>query len=141
MLCLLLELQGCATLQELPWTPTGGPDIAPVVLLEQALQASPAERESLWRSLREQNFSSEQKLRRALLQSIPEHSGHNPGAAQRQLRQLVVQPLAPDLRAVAQLRLRELDASEQCQIEVRNLRQRMATVIDIERQLNNRSRP
>src|SRR3546814_12364479 len=47
--------------------------------------SSPGKREALWRNVRHQQESSENTLKRALLQSMPGHSGYDPGTARRRL--------------------------------------------------------
>lgn len=141
LMALLLSLGGCATQAGPGWSLPLGQGPAPVEFLAQALQAGPAKRESMWQSVRNEEFSAEQQLRRALMQSLPQHSGYEPAAAQRQLRKLAARPLASELRALARLRLLQLEDGGQCQAEVRRLRQRMADVVDIERELNRGARP
>ena len=136
-LLLLCSLSGCASMEPMSWRlPIGGPGPEPVEFLAEALSASPAAREALWQSLRSSDPGTDQKLRVALMQSVPEHSGYNRAAAQKRLRKLLTQRLNPGQRAVAQVRLNELESSSQCQVEVQSLRQRMAAVVDIERRLN-----
>src|SRR3546814_19199654 len=45
--------------------------------------SSPGKREALWRNVRHQQESSENTLKRALLQSMPGNSGYDPGNARR----------------------------------------------------------
>lgn len=137
-LLLLLSLGGCATTtQPLDWSLLiGRSGAAPVEFLADALAADSGEREKIWLSVRDADLTTEQKLRRALMQSVPGHSGYNAGAAQRQLRSLTAKPLAADLKAIASVRLHELESAGQCRLEVQHLRQRMSRVVDIERQLN-----
>ncbi len=135
-LFLLLSLAGCASMEPISWRlPIGGPGPEPVEYLAQALAASPPQREAMWQALRSDDPGTEQKLRVALMQSVPEHSGYNRGVAQRRLRKLLSQSLSSGQRAAASVRLHELDSATQCQVEVQDLRQRMAAVVDIERRL------
>jgi hypothetical protein len=136
-LLLLCSLAGCASMEPMSWRlPIGGPGPEPVEFLAEALAASPPAREAMWQSLRAADPGVDQKLRMALMQSVPEHSGYNRGAAQKRLRKLLSGQLSPGQRAVAQVRLNELDSASQCQVEVQSLRQRMAAVVEIERRLN-----
>lgn len=106
--------------------------------LDHALSGSPAAREALWRETQAAGRSQETQLRLALLQSVPDHSGSDPAAAQRGLRQLLAQSPPQDLAAVARVRLDELRASNQCVGETQELRRRLAQVVNIERDLDNR---
>src|SRR3546814_21010561 len=47
--------------------------------------SSPGKRDALWRNVRHQQESSENTLKRALLQSMHGHSGSDPGTARRRL--------------------------------------------------------
>jgi len=136
-LLLLCSLSGCASMEPMSWRlPIGGPGPEPVEFLADVLAASPSRRESLWQELRTADPGTDQKLRVALMQSVPDHSGYNRAAAQKRLRKLLSQHLSPGQRAAAQVRLSELDSASQCQVEVQSLRQRMAAVVEIERRLN-----
>jgi hypothetical protein len=105
--------------------------------LDRALSGGPAAREAMWRdALAGGRGSQEAQLRLALLQSVPDHSGSDPAAAQRGLRALLAQNPPPDLAAVARVRLDELRASSQCYGETQQLRRRLAQVVDIERELD-----
>lgn len=113
--------------------------------LDRAMSGGPAAREAMWREIQSENRSPETSLRLALLQSVPDHSGSDPAAAQRNLRALLAQNPPSDLAAVARVRLDELrdqarayNASNQCVGENQELRRRLAEVVRIERQLDNR---
>lgn len=137
-LLLLFSLGGCATIEAPAWRlPIGGPGPESVEFFAEAVAAGPQAREAMWQSLRGGDPGTEQKLRMALLQSLPEHSGYNRTAAQRNLRKLLGRssPLNSSQRAVARVRLHELESATACQVEVQSLRQRMAAVVEIERKL------
>src|ERR1700739_1456608 len=56
--------------------------------LDRALSGGPAAREAMWRDTVSSSRNQETQLRLALLQSVPDHSGSDPAAAQRALRLL-----------------------------------------------------
>lgn len=135
-LLLLLSLGGCATMEAPSWRlPIGGPGPEPVEFLAEAIKAGPQGREAMWQALRGADPGRDQKLRIALLQSLPDHSGYNRVAAQRNLRKLLAGSLSSGQRAAASVRLHELESATACQVEVKSLRQRMAAVVEIERKL------
>lgn len=127
-------LGGCATL------PPSGParSTDELEFLDRALSGGPSTREALWRETLGAGRGQEAQLRLALLQSVPEHSGSDPVAAQRNLRALLAQSPPQDLAAVARVRLDELKAANQCVGETQELRRRLAQVVNIERELDNR---
>jgi len=135
-LLLLLSLGGCASMEASSWRlPIGGPGPEPVEFLAEAMKADPQAREAMWQALRGEDAGTEHRLRSALLQSLPEHSGYNRVAAQRNLRKLLAGSLNSGQRAAASVRLHELESATACQVEVQSLRQRMAAVVEIERKL------
>jgi hypothetical protein len=128
-------LGGCAT--QPPYG--GGRSTDELEFLDRALSGSPSMREALWHeTLAGGARGQEAQLRLALLQSVPEHSGFDPAAAQRNLRALLAQGPPQDLAAVARVRLDELKAASQCVGETQALRRRLAQVVNIERDLDNR---
>jgi hypothetical protein len=107
--------------------------------LDRALSGGPATREAMWRdTVAGGHASQEAQLRLALLESVPEHSGSDPAAAQRALRGLLAQSPPQDIAAVARLRLDELKSNNQCVGETQELRRRLAQVVNIERELDSR---
>ena len=106
--------------------------------LDRAISSAPAAREAMWRETVAARHSQDTQLRLALLQSVPDHSGSDPAAAQRNLRSLLAQSPPQDLAAVARVRLDELRSSNQCVSETQELRRRLAQVINIERDLDSR---
>jgi len=137
--CAAVLLGGCALQQSL--TASRGTD--DLELLDRALTGSPAAREALWRQAQAATPGQDTQLRLALLQSVPDHSGYDPASAQRNLRGLLAQDPPADLAAVARVRLDELRAASsanQCLGENQELRRRLAEVVNIERQLDNRGR-
>lgn len=133
-------LGGCAT------SPFSGPRATAtddLEFLDRALSGGPATRESMWRDTAAGGRGTQEaQLRLALLQSVPDHSGSDPAAAQRALRALLAQSPPPDVAAVARVRLDDLKASgqagNQCVGENQELRRRLAQVVNIERELDSR---
>lgn len=124
-------LSGCASL----WPHAREPD--PLAYLTQALAADARGREALWRGVDAADDSAAARLRLALLQSLPHHSGHDPVAARERLDALASGASAPpDVTAVARLRLAGMDEVAECRNEASELRQRLGRVVDIERRLN-----
>jgi len=108
----------------------------PMQLLTQALNARPERREALWRANGDSDGSDEAELRVALLQTVPEHSGHDPAAARRRLGVLLAHKPRADLASLARLRLAELRATDDCSSELATMRARLAQLIDIEQELH-----
>jgi hypothetical protein len=111
-----------------------------VEFLAQALAADTSAREQMWRNARLGGNSQNAQLRRALLQSVPAHSGYDPAASESALQGLVDSDPTTDAAAVARLRLAVLKtdvrSAAECRQEVTQLRQRLSQVVDIERKLN-----
>lgn len=107
--------------------------------LDRAMSSGPAAREAMWRET-SAGRGQEAQLRVALMQSVPNHSGSDPAAAQRNLRSLLAQNPPQDIAALARVRLDELRSSSQCVGETQELRHRLAQVVNIERDLDNRGR-
>ncbi len=135
--CAAALLGGCAS-----WQPSLGAShgMDDLEFLDRALIGSPATREAMWRQTQAAEHSQDTQLRLALLQSVPDHSGYDPAAAQRNLRGLLAQEPTSDLAAVARVRLDALRSANQCVGENQELRRRLAEVVNIERQLDNRGR-
>lgn len=105
--------------------------------LTQALATDATGREALWRGANAADPSAEGQLRVALLQSLPNHSGHDPAAARERLAALANGGRAPaDVAAVARHRLAEMGEMAECRREADELRQRLGRVVDIERRMN-----
>lgn len=99
---------------------------------------SPGKREALWRELRRTRESGDTAVKLALLQSLPGHSGYDPGTARRRLSAISYGGDSEDA-ALARLRLAEmaeLGTVEDCRAEVRDLQQRLDKIVDIERSLD-----
>lgn len=112
-------------------------------LLTRALSTDTPGREALWCAAATDDSSAQARLHRALLQSVPGHSGYDPAAAEASLRGLLNRDLSPDQEALARFRLAQLGveknalrAAGECRDEVAVLKKRMADVVDIEKQLS-----
>jgi hypothetical protein len=108
--------------------------------LARAMDGSTATREAMWREVQTAPHGPDNDLRLALLQSVPDHSGYDPVAAQRNLRALIAQDPPEHVSVLARVRLDELRSSSQCLGETQDLRRRLSQVVDIERQIDNRER-
>lgn len=104
--------------------------------LAAAVEAEPARREKLWHEARGAPRTADGRLRKAVLQSLPGHSGYDPDAAERSLKGLAAKDSPPDIGAVARIRLATLHTQTGCHDEVEALRKRLAAIADIERQLD-----
>lgn len=128
-------LGGCASMQPLVTRSRTADELE---FLDRAMTSGPATREAMWRDTVAAGRGPETQLRLGLLQSVPDHSGSDPSAAQRSLRNLLAQNPPSDLAAVARVRLDELRATNQCVGETQELRRRLAQVVNIERDLDKR---
>lgn len=129
MLSATLGLSACAS-----WSPLLDPT-GEVDYLTRALRADNAAREQMWRGTVPSRGSEEAMLRRALMQSIPGHSGYDASAAEGAL-QTLIDDAPPGTASIARLRLAELQADQACRQEVTQLKQRLTRVVEIERKLN-----
>jgi hypothetical protein len=136
-LSLALWVGACAS-----WPPSIGNDSARdhLQFLAHAMTADPPVREALWQANRSGNPSAQTVLRRALLQSVPGHSGHDAAAAERDLEQLLKRNPPAGIFAVAQVRLEELKATRDMRAELESMKERLARVVDIERKLKSNGR-
>ncbi|MGH8505779.1 MAG: hypothetical protein ACRETM_07425 [Stenotrophobium sp.] len=125
---LALSTSGCAMLPAAPDSARAQLDF-----MSQAMSASPSAREAMWQAARTGGTSARAELRVALLQSIPDHSGYDPGAAQRRLKALLARHPSAGLAAVARTRIAELAESDSCRKEVADMQRRMTMMVDIER--------
>ena len=130
MLSTALGLSACAS-----WSPLLDPTDN-VDYLARALRAENTVREQIWRGTVPSGGSDEAMLRRALMQSVPGHSGYDASAAEGALQSLIDDAPAADITSIARLRLAELKADQACRQEVTQLKQRLTRVVEIERKLN-----
>jgi len=106
------------------------------------LDATPDQREKMWRHARKGDGSRESELRIAVMQSLPGHTGYDAPAARRHLQVLRGGTASDDeIAAVAQLRLAEMHAEDALRDENQSLRQRLSQLVDIERSMVARDRP
>ncbi len=140
MLSAMLAVSGCSS-----WSSFSIPDIRDdsrghVDFLSRALVADGSARESMWRNTQPGKRSQDAQLRRALMQSVPGHSGYDPGAGEAALQLLLNEDPPSDIIAVARMRLAqlrtELRGAAECRQEVGQLKQRLSRVVNIERKLN-----
>lgn len=130
LLSLVLICDGCTSFPGLR------PDVHDHLdFLTQALNADPQARESMWKASQNSDSSYSAKLHRALLRSVPGHSGYDSKMAEANLRSLIQQVPATDVAAVAHTRLAELKADAACRNEVDMLKLRLSKMVDIERQI------
>jgi hypothetical protein len=126
-------LSACASYwREPPATP---PATDQVTFLAMALEADAGAREALWKSAAAARASDDAALRVALLQSLPGHSGYDPAAAHDALQRLAARATAPQVAAVARMRLASVDQDAAMTAEIAQLRQRLARVVEIEKRM------
>src|SRR6267142_3462184 len=102
-----MALSACTTWG--PFVHGGGPD--PLSDLADVLASDPASREALWLAARKDNATPRAQLHTALLQSVPGHSGFDPGAAEHSLQALLSTEAPTDVATAARARLAELKAA------------------------------
>lgn len=135
MLASMPLLPGCAA----GLSPLAAPPVpASLGFYLQAAKAGPAQREALWRAQRGGSESDAARLQRALLQSLPGHSGYDALQARRQLQKLSGRKRPPDVRQLASLRLYEMDTQQRQQETIAELQQRLDRIVAIERRLDRR---
>lgn len=137
-LAAITSLAGCSMQPLQPIT--GSYAAGDLEFLDRALNSSPAVRDAMWHDTAAAEHTQNNQLRLALLQSVPDFSGYDPAAAQHSLRVLLTQNPPEEIAAVARVRLSEIKNSNQCIGETQELRRRLAQVVDIERQIDNRGR-
>jgi hypothetical protein len=104
--------------------------------LVRALTADSQQRESMWQSALKQEPGDEASLHRALLRTVPGHSGYDLAAAETELQDLLSHSPTADIAPVARARLEDLKLVSGCRQEVESLRRRLSKVADIERRLD-----
>lgn len=108
--------------------------------LVQALTADAPRRETLWQATLKDAPGEETSLRRALLRTVPGHSGYDMVAAETELQALLSQSPSVEVAPVARARLEDLRAASACRTEVESLKKRLSKVADIERRLDQQRR-
>ncbi|MDP3859660.1 MAG: hypothetical protein Q8Q73_18025 [Stagnimonas sp.] len=143
-----LLLAGCAGLPTYPGMPWADAPSqsgnAHLDFLLSAQAADGASREALWQQVRNRaRGTPAADLHIALVQSLEGHSGYDLAAAERRLRALRALKPAPEIDAVARLRLTELQdqrqyrqQAESVSRELNDLKRRLAQLIEIERHLD-----
>ena len=133
-LATVLFMAGCATRQV-----TDHDAVYDLQYLQRALNASPAGREAMWRDTEAEARSFDSSIRTALMQSVPDHSGYDPVAAQHTLRGVIAQSPSPGIVALAQVRLDEIRSNSLCYSQNQELRHRLAQVVEIDRNLDGKA--
>lgn len=136
-LSLGLTMSACAIAPDIgPFSPPQPP--AELDFLTLALSVDARTREAMWQELAAADDPDEAvQLKRALMQSVPGHSGHDLKAAQSSLQALLNGTPPPGTTALIRARLAELRHLADCQAEARRLKQRLNQLVDIERDLKN----
>jgi hypothetical protein len=112
---------------------TGG-GMSDIEFLDHTAQATPAARDTEWRSLSaSRDHDEDHALRLALLQSFPGHSGYDPGEAQHGLRALLAKNPSGEAAMAARLRLAEMNEQAGLVAENQDLKRRLSKLVDIER--------
>lgn len=133
-----LALAGCALG---PVHVHRGPDAADhLEYLIQALGSSASSRESLWQAAQAEPASDVARLHRALLRTVPGHSGYDLAAAETEFQELLSKSPSDDIAPVARARLEDLRAAHGCRQEVESLKRRLSKVADIEKRLDQQRR-
>jgi hypothetical protein len=104
--------------------------------LVRALTADTQQRESLWQAALKEPVGDEASLHRALLRTVPGHSGYDLAAAEAELQDLLSHSPNADVAPVARARLEDLHLVNGCRQEVEGLKRRLSKVADIERRLD-----
>jgi len=125
-------LGGCA-LQNLRLPPLESSQ-SPLEFYVMASSASTTRREQMWKDLRDQR-GEDAELKSALLQSLPGHSGYNASKARKRL-QGIARRSSGDARALARVRIAELNSASECRASVQDLQKRLDKIVDIERSLD-----
>lgn len=115
-------------------TPDNGSDGSGRALAwwSRAMEATPAQRESMLRNARQDRSA----WRVAMLRSLPGvGDDESPAAAQDALRALIKRGLRDEEEAITRIRVAELDHAQACQAEASDLRTRLGRIIEIERDM------
>ncbi|MFP5305353.1 MAG: hypothetical protein ACLGI7_05955 [Gammaproteobacteria bacterium] len=114
------------------------PDMAmgPLTYWATAVDASTADRDSMWQAAKRDNI----EWQLALLQSLPDYHRYDPDAARRGLKEVLARNPYGEVAALAQVRLADLATRKACQSQVVELQRRLSDVIAIERKLDDNGR-
>ena len=108
--------------------------------LVKALTADSGRRETMWQATLKEPPGEDSSLHRALLRTVPGHSGYDVVAAETELQALLAQSPSADVAPVARARLEDLRAANGCRHEVEALKKRLKKVADIEQRLDQERR-
>jgi hypothetical protein len=108
--------------------------------LVRALTADTQQRETMWQAAIKAPTGDEASLHRALLRTVPGHSGYDLAAAEAELQDLLSHSPTADIAPVARARLEDLRLANGCRQEVESLKRRLSKVADIERRLDQEKR-
>ena len=135
---------GCAHLNWEPLPPENGASVddsgsatvtgsgAALAWWSRAMEATPAQRESMLRNARQDRS----QWRIAMLRSLPGGSEEDsPAASQDALRVLLKRGLRDEEEALTRIRVAELGQAQACRAESAELRGRLSRIIEIERDM------
>lgn len=129
-----LALSGCAVG---PVHIHRGPDAGDhLEYLVRALTSDAQQKEAMWQAALKEPPSDQAALHRALLRTVPGHSGYDLAAAEAEFQDLLARSPPGDVATVARARLEDLRLANGCRQEVEGLKRRLSKVADIERHLD-----
>lgn len=108
--------------------------------LVRALTADPQQKEAMWQDAIKEPPGDQAALHRALLRTVPGHSGYDLAAAEAELQNILSHSPSADVAPVARARLEDLRLASGCRQEVEGLKRRLSKVADIERRLEQERR-
>lgn len=108
----------------------------PLTYWATAVDASTADRDSMWQAARRDDV----EWQLALLQSLPDYHRYDPESARRRLKAVLERNPYGEVAALAQVRLADLASRKACQSQVAELQRRLSDVIAIERRLDDNGR-
>lgn len=133
-----LALSGCAVG---PVHIHRGPDAGDhLEYLVRALTADTQQKEQMWQDALKEPPGDVAALHRALLRTVPGHSGYDLAAAEAELQNILAGSPPADVAPVARARLEDLKLANGCRQEVEGLKRRLSKVADIERRLDQERR-
>lgn len=123
-----MSISGCASL------PLNNPIVDEVQYLQTALESTPLQRLQMWNAIPEQPRNAEQRMRKAMLLSVPGHPAYNPDSARTQLGQ-IAEEFPRSHGVLAKARIAEMRVLQNCHTQVIGLQKQLDAVADIERDL------
>lgn len=128
-------LAGCASLGPMHFH--RGPEAGDhLEYLVRALTADTQQKEQMWQDALKEPPGDVAALHRALLRTVPGHSGYDLAAAEAELQDILSHSPPADVAPVARARLEDLKLANGCRQEVESLKRRLSKVADIERRLD-----